>query len=227
MGKRKRSALDNFIDSVNEHNLREQRGGCKFLIIGTSVVLVLGIVMMIIGAIMAIVEENTVVSTYGEQYANLCSPMPAGNDSLDNTPQGETPLKLFVLMANTRQRHAWFQDVPTLWRAESQTEVGLGACIEEEKVTLETCSYERASSRGDGSYHINIDRVQYNATVVLINPTTGRRIDSLTLTGAEPDACPADNPELKSSQTVSGEKLTFDDIATWIEPFVFGEEIPR
>lgn len=223
MGKRKPNFLNNVIDNINQHQREEQRRGCKTLVYFVMGLFVLGIVMVIVGTIMTAVEENAVVGTYGETLANLCNPMPVGSDSLDNAPQGEAPLRLLMLIANTRQRHAWFQDVPALWRAESEAEVELVACIQEEKTTLETCPYERDSARSDGSYTIRIERVQYSASVVAIHPATGRRIDSLTLTGAEPPPCPPDTSEITKSETLAGEKLTFNDMAIWIESLVFGE----
>jgi len=224
MGKRKPNVIDNVIDRVNEHQREQERGGCK-MIMGFAIgMFVVSIVMVIIGTVMTFVEENTVVSTYGEQLATVCNPMPIGEDSLDNMPQDEaTPLGLLILIANTRQRHDWFQDVPALWRAESQDTVDLAACVEEEKVTLETCEYERASTRGNGSYTIDIKRVQHSATVVAINPMTGRRIASMTIDGKEPDACPPDTDDITVSKTLDGEKPTFSEIATWIESLVFDE----
>lgn len=224
MSKRKPSALDNLIDRVNEYEREEQRAGCKMLIYFAIGIGVLGIVMVIVGAIMAFVEESNVVSTYGEQLANSCNPMPVGADSLDNMPQDEAkPLGLLILIAGTRQRHAWFHDVPALWRAETQDAVDLIACVEEEKETLETCEYEREGSRGNDYYTIEIERIQYSTTVVTVNPVTGRRISSLTLEGAEPDACPPDTSDITTSRSIYGDKVTFNDIGTWIEPLVFDE----
>ena len=221
--KNKPNFLDNVIDKVTEHQREEQRRGCRFLVYFGAGLIALTIVMVIVGTIMTAIEESEVVSTYGEAIANLCNPMPSGTDSIDNAPQGEAPLGLLILIADTRQRHAWFQDVPALWRAESQEEVELVTCIKEEKTTLETCLYSRNSARGDESYTVKIDRIQYSATLVAINPTTGRRITSLTLTGTEPPPCPPDTPEVKSSTPIYGEKLSFKDMATWIESLVFGE----
>jgi|GEM_PF-2394092 len=223
MGKRKPNMLDNLIDTVTEHQREEQRRGCKTMVYFAIGLFVLGIVLVIVGTIMTFVEESAVVGTYGESLANLCNPMPVGSDSLDNAPQGEAPLGLLILIANTRQRHGWFQDVPALWRAETEAEVDLVACVEEEKTTLETCPYARDSARADEAYTIRIDRVQYSASVVAVNPKTGRRISSLILTGAEPPPCPPDTPEITNSKPIYGEKLTFNDMATWIESLVFGE----
>ncbi len=223
MGKRKPNALDNFIDRINEYEREEQRAGCKMLIYFMVGIGVLGIVMIIVGAILAFVEESNVVSIYGEQLANSCNPMPVGADSLDNMPDAASPFGLLILIEGTRQRHAWFQDVPAMWRAETQDAVDLIACVEEEKVTLETCEYERASTRGNGSFTIKIERIQYSTTVVAVNPVTGRRIASLTLDGTEPDACPPDTSDITTSQTIYGDKATFSDIGTWIEPLIFDE----
>ena len=215
--------LDDAIDRVNRHQDRQRRQGCRFMVLAALGVVVLGVVMMIIGAILAWIEERNVVSTYGDQIASLCDPVPAGTDSLDNAPQGDAPFQLLLLRAGTGQRHSWFEDVSEVWRAEAEADVDLVACVEEVKETIETCEYIRAASRGEGTFTIRLERVQNKTTITLLNPDSGRRIDQLELEGTLPDPCPEDNPEITTSGTIDGGALSFADMAVWVEPFVFGE----
>ena len=84
---------------------------------------------------------------------------------------------------------------------------------------LETCSYNRQSD--EGSYTVTVDREQESATIVIVNPDTGRRIDSLEVIGDEPDECPDDYEDVPAGNIIRGDDPDWDEFAEWIEEYVF------
>jgi len=209
-------------DAVTEYQVRRQQRGCAFLIGGAAIFAVCAVIMVIVGFIISVVEEGNVVSAYGDEIAALCSPMPIGTVSLDNAPDGEFPRELVLFRAGTRQRHAWHGDLPAAWRAESQEEVGLVGCVEQEEEVVETCEYQRPDPEG-GTYPVRMDRIQYVTTVTLVNPETGRPIEALTVEGSAPEACPEYSDDLNTSVDIEGSEVEFEEFTSWLEPFVFGK----
>lgn len=197
---------------------REEARAAIFFGGGCLIFIVCGIIILIVTAISNTVESTTVRSTYGETYASACQPVPAGTDSMDNLPDAASPRAILLLIADTQRRHAWHSQLPAQWQAENEDDMTMIGCIEQEWVELETCEYERPTD--EGSYTVRIDREQEQLTIVLINPQTSRRIDSLTVSGTEPDACPDDDGKFGSGQR-RGEEVQWDDVAAWIEGHVF------
>lgn len=187
--------------------------------VGCGAFLICGIVIVIVGSIMNAVESGAVRGTYGETYAGACNPMPSGRDSLDNLNDGDSPRQILILTGDTQRRDEWHSELPEQWRAENEAEVSLIGCVERETTVLETCEYQRASN--EGSYTVRVEREQQSATLVLVNPNTGRRIDSLDVTGAEPDDCPDDDSDISTSRTIDGGDPDWDEVASWIEDYVF------
>ncbi|MDQ7027782.1 MAG: hypothetical protein Q9P44_19750 [Anaerolineae bacterium] len=214
--------LDRIIDAVNARQDRERRQGCRFLVIVVSIFIVLAIVGVIISAILSAIEEANVVKQYGDDIASLCQPPPVGLDSLENMPQGETPYRILLLDAGSKRRHDWFAQLPSTWRAEDEEAVALVGCVEEERETIETCTYERASARSS-TYTVRIERQQFTTTLILLNVDSGRRIASHVVDGASPRECPADDESVTGSSTIVGEKAPLGDFASWLEPFIFGD----
>ena len=187
--------------------------------IGCGAFIICGLVIVIVGSIMNAVESGNVQRLYGD-YAGACNPAPAGNKDKDNFPDVDSPRAVLLLISDTQRRHAWHSELPAQWQAENEDEVVLIGCVEEEEINLETCEYERDASDGDGTFTIRVERVQNEATIVLINPETGRVIDSLTVEGSEPDDCP-DDDDVNVSGEEAGEDVEWDDFAGWIEGYVF------
>lgn len=223
---RKQQPQKNFIergiDSYNEYQMRRQRQSCLFIIYAAIAFAILAAILAVIGLVITTVEESQVISDYGEQIANLCSPVSPGTDDPDNAPQGETPLPMLIMRAGTRQRHSWYQDLPQAWRGTSQADTAAVACVEEEETPLETCSYMRNSD--EDAYTANFERVQHTTTIHLLNAATGRRIDTLILEGTLPESCPEDDPGGVST-TIEGTEPTFDEAAPWFEAYVFGDSV--
>jgi uncharacterized membrane protein len=217
-----KNIIDRLIDTVNERQRREQRQGCQFMIFAVGIIIVLGIILIIVGAILSAVEEANVVNQYGEGIASLCQPVPVGSGSLENRPQDANSYRILLLDAGSKRRHDWFSDLPATWRAEDEDAVAFVGCVEEERETIETCEYERPSARS-GTFTVRIEREQYTTTLVLLNAESGRRIDSLTVEGAVPPECPDDDDSVTTSSKIAGEKPALDDFADWLEPFIFGE----
>lgn len=212
----------NFIGGIwNMLEARRRRRNIETAVIfgvGCGGFLICGIVAIIVGSIFNAVESGAVRSAYGETYATACDPMPSGNDSLDNMNEGEAPRQFLLLTGDTQRRDAFHSELPDQWRAESEDEVSLVGCVERIETVLETCEYQRSSD--EGSYTVSIDREQESATIVIVNPNTGRRIDALEVTGDEPDDCP-DDEDVTSSSTLSGGDVEWDEFAGWIEEYVF------
>lgn len=212
--------ISDLFDAMEARRRRENRAAALFFGGGCLIFIVLGIVIVIVTSIMNAVETAKVNDTYGEVYASACQPVPSGTDSTDNLPDAATPRQILLLTSDTQRRHAWQSDLPSQWRAESEDEVALIGCVNEERVLLETCEYQRDSAHEDEAYTVKIRREQYQITLVLINPQTARRIDTLSITGPEPDACPEDDGSLTTGEQ-RGEKVQWADVAGWVEGYVF------
>lgn len=215
--------IGGLFDMMEARRRRENREAAMFLGCGCFGFLIIGIVMAIVVNVMNAVESGAVRDTYGTSYAEACQPTPSGNENQDNMPDTDSPRQVLLLVSDTQRRHEWHNDLPSQWQAEDEDEVVLVGCVEAEQITLETCEYERESSstRGDGTFTVRVERIQYEATIVLINPDTGRRIDSLTITGDEPDDCPDDDEDVTVSRSEYGDEVEWDDFAEWIEEYVF------
>jgi hypothetical protein len=205
--------------NLTEHEQRDSRASARILMIGIGV-MALFIVGM--GAVMAVfnaAESSAVNDLYGETIASSCQPVPVGSTSTDYLPPTGPPRPLVLLIADSQRRHAWHSDLSTQWRAENESAVVLVGCVEEDYVELETCSYTREAERGGDTFTVRIVREQHTATVTLINPADGRRVDALTLNGPEPSPCPADTGDLSSGRE-RGPDLTWADFAVWAEGYV-------
>ena len=211
MTKRKRETL-------LEREKRESRQGATIILIGVGVFALFIVVMGGVLAIFNALESSAVVNLYGETVASACETTPIGTASAENLPQDAPPRPLLLLTTNSQRRHAWHADLPAAWRAEDESSVVLVGCVSEDYVELETCTYSRQADAGD-TYQVNIRREQHTATMTLVNPATGQRIDELTLMGAMPAACPADTDGLTSGRQ-RGDDLTLADFATWAEGYV-------
>ena len=212
--------INNLLDAMEARRRRQNRNAAIIFGGGCLVFVVLGIIIVIVGSILNAVETANVNNLYGETLASACQPVPAGSDSTDNLPDVATPRGLLLLESDTQRRHGWHSELPAQWRAENADEVVLIGCVEEERVLLETCEYLRDSARSDDAYTVRIRREQYRTTLVLLNAQTARRIDSQTLTGSEPEACPEDDGEFGSGEQ-RGDALAWADFAAWVETYVF------
>jgi len=200
---------------------RRQMETAVFFGVGCSALLICGVIVVIVGSIMNAVEAGNVNRLYGD-YAQACQPVPGGDEDEDNMPDADTPRQLLLLTGGTQRRHTWHSELPAQWQAENEDEVVLVGCVEEEEVTVETCEYQRDSGEGDGYYTVTIELIQYEATITLINPDTGRVIDSRTEEGSDPDDCPDDDDVTVSSDEY-GSEVEWDDFDSWIEDYVFDE----
>jgi hypothetical protein len=198
---------------------RESRQTARILLIGVGVFALFIIVMGAVIAVFNAVEVSAVTDLYGETIASSCQPVPVGSTSTDYLPQVGPPRPLVLLTAGSQRRHAWHASLSTQWKAEDEASVALVGCVAEDYIELETCSYTRQSERGGDTFSVRITREQHTATVTLINPADGRRIDELTLTGPEPVPCPPDTEDLTSGRE-RGTDLTWADFATWAEDYV-------
>lgn len=211
--------MRNLLNYMRENRRRRDQRTALLLGGGCLVLLVLGVFTVIIGSIFSVVETANVVSAYGETYAQTCRSLPTGDTSLDNLPDGEPPRGVLLLTTQTQRRHAWHSDLPPQWRADDADQLSLIGCVTEEERVLETCNYQRAVP-GEEPFTISIDRVQYETTIVLVNPDTARRIDSMTVTGSIPEECPPDE-DVNVSGTRSGTEVPWEAFAAWIEGYVF------
>lgn len=213
----------NFIGGIwNMLEARRRRRNMETAVIfgiGCGGFLICGIVAVIVGSILNAVETGAVRSTYGETYASACNPMPSGRDSLDNMNEGDTPRQFLLLTGDTQRRDDYHSELPEQWRAENEEEVSFVGCVERDEEVLETCSYNRQSD--EGSYTVTVDREQESATIVIVNPDTGRRIDSLEVIGDEPDECPDDYEDVPAGNIIRGDDPDWDEFAEWIEEYVF------
>lgn len=206
-------------EAMDARRRRQDRQAAVIFGVGCAFLIVVAIVFFIVGAIISAVETRTVMSTYGEAYANACQPVPAGQIAIENMPAAEAPRGVLLLAGDTTRRHGWHSELPTPWRAESEADVVLIGCVVETDLSIETCEYTRPVP-GEEPFTVRIEREQHEVTLVLINPQTGRRIDALTVTGTEPAPCPVDDGEFNSG-TQSGEPVVWEAFAEWVEGYVF------
>jgi len=206
-------------DMMEERRRRRNMETAVVFGIGCGAFLICGIVAIIVGSILNAVETGAVHSAYGSTYASACQPMPSGSDSLDNLNEGSSPRQVLLLTGDTERRDDFHSELPNQWRAENEDAVSLIACVEREKTVVETCEYERPSN--NGSYTARIKREQHTTTIALVNPNTGRRIDSLEIIGTEPDKCPDNYDDVPTGRTLSGGDVEWDEFASWLEGYVF------
>ena len=217
----------NFLGGIwNMMEARRRRRNIEtaaFFGVGCGAFLICGIIAIIVGSIMNAVETGAVRSAYGASYAEACDGMPSGSESLDTLDKGDTtPRQVLILTGDTQRRDDFHAEMPSQWRAEDEDSVSLIACVERESEVIETCAYERPSD--EGSYTVDVDREEHSVTVVLINPDTGRLIDSMTVDSDEPDDCPDDYDDVPTGNTISADDdVEWDDFASWIEDYVFDD----
>jgi hypothetical protein len=212
--------LNNIFDAMEARRRREDRIAAMIFGGGCLTFIILGMIIVIVTTILNTVETAKVNSAYGDAYASACQPVPSGNESVDNLTDAVPPRRILLLTSDTKRRHEWYSDLPEPWRAENEEEVDLIGCVADDQILLETCEYLRDSARADEAYTVSISREQNQTTLVLINPQTARRIDSLTIAGSEPDACPEDDGSLVSGEQ-RGEEVKWVDFASWLETYVF------
>lgn len=213
MGKKKKHG------NLTVREQRESRQGAFILLIGFGAVALFIFVMGAALAVFNAVESSAVNDLYGETIASSCQPVPVGSMSTDYLPQTGPPRPLVLFTAGSQRRHAWHASLTTQWQAEDEDAVVLVGCVAEDYIELETCRYTREAERGGDTYSLRITREQHTATVTLVNPQDGRRIDELTLTGSEPAPCPPDTEDLTSGRQ-RGTDLTWADFAVWAENYV-------
>ncbi len=204
--------------TLTEQERRDSRAGLRVLMIGFTAFVAFATVIGIITAIANTVESAAVADRYGDPIASACQPVPVGSLSADNLPNAEPPRQLVLFIADKQRRHAWHADLSTQWRAEDGESVAIIGCVDEDYIELEECTYTREAERND-TYTVRVTREQHTATVTLINPVDGRRIDEITLTGPEPGPCPPDEAVTTSGRE-RGDDLTWADFGVWAEGYV-------
>ena len=208
-------------DYMEEQRRRENREAAIILGGGCLVFIVVGIVFAVFALIFNTVETANVNNIYGETIAQSCQPVPIGEASIAHVPDSPEPRQIVLLIADAQRRHAWHTQLQPQWQAEDEAEAVLVGCVETESTVLETCQYARASTRGDGNYTISIDRRQFETSLTIINPITGRRIASDTVQGSIPDDCPEDDDTLSSGMTIDGSRVELDDFSGLLEQHIF------
>jgi hypothetical protein len=199
---------------------REGRQGLRIMLIGAGAFVLFIIGMGAVLAVFDAVESSAVNDLYGETIARSCQPVPVGSMSIDHLPQAAPPRPLVLFTADSQRRHAWHDRLSTQWKAEDEASVVLVGCVAEDYVELETCRYTRTAAGGSETYSVRVIREQHTATVTLVNPADGRRIDALTLTGPEPAPCSSPDTEDSVPDRVRGTDLTWADFAVWVESYV-------
>lgn len=221
MSKPKNDAPQSLVDRVLDYEKRRVERSNRLLVIGVASVAALLGVMTLIGLVFAAADAQLLRSTYGDTVAALCDPAPLGTDDLANLPEAAGTRPALLLRTGSQQRHAWNRQLPITWRAETGDDLALVGCVESIETTLETCPYRRISSARNEDFTIRLDRVQHSLNLILVNATTGRRIDSLLLEGGLPEPCPPDSDEITSSGDIDGSEIPFEDVAAWLEPYIF------
>ncbi|MEO0565487.1 MAG: hypothetical protein AAF125_25495 [Chloroflexota bacterium] len=204
---------------MSEHDREYGEEGTRHMIIFIAGFIVLAVVIGIVFAIANAVESAAVADLYGEPIASACRPVPVGALSADNLPDATAPRQLVLFITDTQRRHGWHSDLSTQWRAEDGESVALVGCVDEDYVELEECTYEREAVRGEETFTVRVTREQHTVTVTLVNPVDGTRIDELTLTGTEPEACPLDE-DVTASGDQRGSDVTWADFGVWAEGYI-------
>lgn len=217
----KKNVIGQVIDAYAEHEARRERQGCYILLFAGAALAACGIIIMIVGTIMTVIEEGNVVRTYGDAIASLCQAMPGGSADADELPDSSTPRQIVLLKAGTRQRADLLQQLPVSWRASSEEDVQLVGCVEEISTSIETCSYARSSD--DGSYTLEVERLESTTVLKLLNPESGRVIAVHDVRGAAPDECPDDYDSSLASRRIQGDPANPDAFVDWLEPYILDQ----
>ncbi|MEM6284794.1 MAG: hypothetical protein AAF787_21570 [Chloroflexota bacterium] len=210
------------LSQLRDYERRRKQRSTAILLFGVAGCALFSVVMIIIGFIISAVESSMVVDAYGEEIAGLCRTLPMGEADIANAPAADGPSRLLLLRTGAQARHAWHNEMPVDWRAETADEVTLVGCVEIDDVEIEQCEYSRPDSEG-GTFTVRIEREQTTATVVLLNPTSGERVAERAVTGSEPEPCPPDSEDLDTMQRLEGSVPTSHEFAAFLETFVDAE----
>lgn len=212
----------NVSDAVERRRRRNNLNAAILVGVGCLGLLAITAVMAVVSGLMNLAETSNVRSLYGDVYASACNPVPMGQTAAVNAPDAVAPRQLLLLESDSERRHAWHAQLPEQWRADTAEAVVLIGCVEAQDVLLETCEYARDMDNAEGGFIVRVRRQQQQATVVLLDAATSRRIDSLTLSGPEPAPCPPDDEdELTTSRNEVVEDVTLADFSAWFEAYVF------
>lgn len=198
-----------------------RRVGC-ILIVAVSCVVCAG-VFIVAAFILAEQERKAVVDNYGETVAEMCNPPAGGAASNANLPTGTAgaALKAVALINDDNRRHAFHEDMPEDLRADDQAELQVVICVAEREIEVENCEY--VTDQADQTADFNILRIQKVNDLILLNATTGQRIDELTVEGAMPEECKDSETGTKgSTKKLTGAAVTYNQFETAIRPVLAG-----
>lgn len=109
------------------------------------------------------------------------------------------------------------EDYPEAWRAAELEQAALVACVSANSYVVEECAYTLEDNKP-----ATLQRIQLTALVNVYAARTGQLVAQDELLGSEPRAC-QDQEQFMGDLlvlTVTGEAVTSQAIANWLQPFV-------
>ncbi|MCA9958255.1 MAG: hypothetical protein R3E31_01695 [Chloroflexota bacterium] len=108
-------------------------------------------------------------------------------------------------------------DLPESWRPQTTADIQLVACMVNDSVLLESCSY----TIEDGSTG-TVERRQSRTTITLHAAQTGAVLDSTELLGSLPQECADEESFLEGqlTKTLSGGLVVNEEKVAWLQPYV-------
>ena len=125
-----------------------------------------------------------------------------------------------ALLRDDPSGDGWYvahSDFPTAWEPQRLEEIELVACIQTDKIPIETCPYQLNDGRS-----ASIERIQYQTNVTLYEAQTGAVVANTILIGTMPSEC-SDQVSFKEDELTRKQygKLPADEeIEAWLRPYI-------
>jgi len=166
---------------------------------------------LIASALKSIFRENADV--VAEVVASVCLGE-ALVDSAEYDPYDGDAHPTIILDENG-EVHSWTYKLPVDWFPYTSEMLELVVCLGDEvKKDIQVCEYSYVGSGADAP---SITRYQYLQDAALHAAYTGNMIDSTTLSGPLPDACP--QTIFSSMTSITGDNIGISELATWLQNF--------
>jgi hypothetical protein len=162
-------------------------------------------------ALLAIFKANEAVIK--EVAAKVCSGQAQTNTTEYRRYEGD--YHPTVILDDDGNVHSWTYDLAVDWLPYTPEQLELVVCLGDlEKNKIQKCDYVNEITR---VYLFSITRYRYERDVALYSSYTGYRINSTTLRGSYPDACPARASSWQSQ--ITGSSIEVSDMATWLSSY--------
>ena len=156
-------------------------------------------------------REEVVRGQYGDQAVDLCEQVTDDPDALDRAFQtlpADVHLVFLEMGSSIKVMGAYQDALPSANRADGEEDLDVVVCVQAEKIDIGSASYGVERASGD-TVTYTCNRYQEEHTFYVIDVGDGKLIESFTVTGSLPEACPN---ETDRSLTYTGDPPPTDDV---------------